>query len=167
MSKCCNSCKCKKCLPTFCKPIKECPWISYFDRPLCKRWTISDGEVILHDVCVNLCGNKQIMVDATIAAEISPSADGVYNVYRLYVNGTRVSQVGFEAEDEEFAPNLETSSIAWGGNYACLPHCETVRIKLTAQTISESGSTELGSNVNNKIGKFKGAKNASLRVLAL
>lgn len=163
LKRCCN-----------CNNVTKGPLVSYHNKPCKKTWSLSDGEVTLFNVWVKLTGNKQLLVDANIAAEISPSAPEVYNMYKLYVDDKPVAQAGYEADDEAAGPNLETSSINWGKNFnapanCCEPHCSCpcVKVKLTAQIKGPAGGPNFASNVNNQSGNFKGAKVASLRTLSL
>jgi hypothetical protein len=56
-----------------------------------------------------------LVVDAAICAWISQVGGSAFNTYTLYVNDQAVSRGGFEAELDNFGPNLETSSLLWSG----------------------------------------------------
>jgi hypothetical protein len=145
--------------------------IFFFDHPKKNSWTLADNEVTIFDECINLCGQDEILVDVAIAAELIDNNVplGVYNVYRLYINGKKVATGGYEAEiSQTYAPNFNTNSLIWGG---CVkdPCCfsRTVDVKVTVQLLRSSSTntqTDTSSNVNNAVSNFKGAKGAFLRV---
>lgn len=139
--------------------------IHFLNAPKKKKWTKNDREVILFDEQINLSVTKQLLVDASISAEItnSPSA---YNRYRLYINNRQVTQGGYEAESDIFAPNLSSTTLTWGGKVNSNCDCNFIfaRVKLTVQTFGTGNST---SNVDNSSGNFKGAKSCVLRVTVI
>lgn len=162
--------------------IIQYPKILFFDTPTTLQWNIGNNEVILYEEKIKLNNSKLINVDSTIAAEIT-SADSftginTFNTYRLYINERLVSVAGYETDvDIVLGPNLETSSLIWGGKV--IPNNTTqnyfkknkkskkyVNIKVTAQLKTSLGSL-VTSNVDNSIGRFIGAKGAFLRVTIL
>mgnify|MGYP006898472572 CR=1 FL=1 len=144
--------------------------ITFTKCPKIKSWTADDEEVTLFSERICLGPQRQIVIDSIICAEISGlvttepnSSATAYNNYKLYIDDTKVSQSGFEAENDKYAPNLSSSSLMWGGHISC-KNCVTVVV--TAQLYVTSPSTSLvTSNINNSIGSFRGTKEASLRVL--
>lgn len=145
--------------------------IDFLREPKNKSWTSYDGEIILFEHAV--CGGKtkQISIDANITSEIvgadgfSSSADNeLYNVYKLYVNGELVAQTGYESETDQYAPNLSPAHMIWAGDI-CRKHSTT--IKVTAELIVriDGFTTEVNSNVDKTVGKFRDAKGAFLRVV--
>lgn len=148
------------------------PFIKFVKSPLLNMWTVNSTEVTLFEELVAVSANRQVAIDSVISAEISGLTVGdnddpvtAYNVYKLYINNVKVAQSGYEADTDQYAPNLATCSLIWGGNTS---HTMTNVIKVTAQLIQQGiSSTEASSNISNSIGNFKGAKCASLRILVL
>lgn len=165
--------------------------VYFFNFPIATNWTINDGEVTLFDESIPICNEVEALVDASIAAELTfpEAALGVFNTYRLYINGNQVSQSGYETDVlEVFGPNLETANLIWGGSFynsfdPCNP-CNAHKITYTnnnsccpkflkVRVTAQIRGTEIPvnviptSNVNNNIGNFQGAKGAFLRIYIL
>lgn len=166
----CYKCGCDK------KCVKK--QIYFFNDPIKKSWVIADNEVVLFDRKICLSDEQQAMVDVSIASQIvNPTGDNstvnAYNVYKLYINGEQVSQSGYEAESDTFAPNLETSNLIWGGciNQDCNNCCgPSLHVRVSTQLISSGSGTApatVSSNIDNSNGSFLGAKGAFLRVFIL
>jgi len=137
----------------------------YFDNnPRVKNINSSQGEVTLFEKMVHVNNYKNINIDAMIAGEIING--GAYAVYKMYVDGKIVSQGGYEAEGDVFAPNLETSTLIWGKSFCKC--CKCIIVKVTAQIVKTT-TNELTPTLNfdNMIGSFQGAKGASIRVTGL
>ena len=140
--------------------------VEFFDDPKVKEWSNIgpiDG-VILFKKKIYLGKHKYLLVDSAIAAEIVKNPDNIspphpYLTYKLFVDGIQRAQAGYESESTIFAPNLETSSLIWGGK---IKHKKCITIKVTAK-LTNNGTA----NVDNLIGEFKGSKGAFLRVTKL
>ena len=148
------------------------PFIKFVKAPLLHTWIVADLEVTLFEEKVLISAGRQVAIDSVISAEISgltvnENDDPVtaYNVYKLYINNVQVSHSGFEADTDQYAPNLSSCSLMWGGNTS---HTTTNTIKVTAQLIQQGNSSTIAnSNVSNSIKNFRGAKGASLRIMVL
>jgi len=152
-------------MPDCCKCSKQT--IKFNKKPKNTSWTATDAEKTIFEetICLGPC--KQISIDSVICAELSGlTGEGeptAYNTYKLYIDDVQVCQSGFEAESDQFAPNLATASLIWGGNFSCK---NMVTVKVTAQITVQGTSTNIvTSNIHNSIGNFQGAKGAFLRVL--
>jgi hypothetical protein len=150
-----------------CKPVCG---VFFYNDPCPQTWRATDGEVTIFEKKYLVDKDANILVDASIAAEISPSTISAYNTYKLYINDEVQSRGGYEAEGDLFDPNLETSSLIWGGSFACSCTsrvCLKVRVTAQLQVPPPEGPGPVpiyASNIDNNVGNFKGAKGAHLRV---
>lgn len=134
--------------------------VYFFNTPLITSWTPASGEVILFKKYVKLYKSNSFLLDTSITAEIT---DAGFNTYRLYIDGVQKEQSGYEAEAPQFAPNVDTCSMTWGGSFK---NDNCVEIKITAQLTAEAGSQpSIMSDIDNTIGQFQGTKGAFLRVV--
>jgi hypothetical protein len=139
--------------------------IKFLNEPVTTSWIASDGEVILFERKVSIKKLKNMNIDFIANAEI---VDGpAYNVYRLYIDGSRVIQVahtGFIIQSSTYDPSIESGEIIWGNNFE--NHISHVTIKITTQLL-QTGTNASYSNVDNTIGNYKGFKGAFLRITLL
>lgn len=134
-------------------------------KPKNFSWLPNKPTIIFEElICVEKC--RSLVVDCHITAEISNVAASAYNVYKLYIDGIQVDQSGFEAESDQYAPNLSHAALMWSGNTSC-KSCITVKVTAELKVTSTSNINIPISNINNAMGAFNGAKGASLRLMII
>ena len=153
----CDCCQPKCCVISF------APRVYFFSLPKIKTWGINDGEVELYNEIVCLSGTKQIMVDASVTSGIVPSDNNVWVVYRLYVGGRQAAQGGYEGETAASSPSMQNVAITFGSNMSSTNSPNTT-VRLTAEIKGPASAICYKANVDNKIGSFRGAKGAFLRI---
>lgn len=147
----------------------------FFNKPKINTWIESDKEIILFQEVISVCNGERVNVDTSITAEVVGLSCNckkkvprtAFNTFRLYINGCRVTQSGFEVNHES---SLDSASMTWSGR---MSGRKTLVITVTAQlTIdvctcchpSPTNTALVSSNVSNLTGNFKGTKGAFLRV---